>query len=88
MLDVLFVTQAKGNKQADKRVKCPAVPVCVFHPEAVCSQPDRKQEKWSREMRDDQSDAQISTFTVARGDRPVKTKCDLIADMSPVCVWG
>ncbi len=41
MLDVFFVTQAKVNKQADKRAKYPAVPVYVFHPEAVCSQPDR-----------------------------------------------
>lgn len=37
-------------------------------------------------MRTDQSDAHISTVTVAHGDRPVQTKCDVIADMIPVCV--
>lgn len=83
MLDVPFVKHMKGNKQAVKRAKCPAVPVCVFHPAAVCSEPDREQD---REMRADQSDAHISTVTIAHEDRPVKTKCDVIADMSPVCV--
>jgi len=45
----------KGNKQAVKRAKSPAVPVCVFHPAAVCSEPDREQNREAIERDDSRS---------------------------------
>jgi len=60
----------------------------VFFTLRLCAvnQTESKTERQSREMIADHFDAHISTVTIAHVDRPVKTKCNVIADMSPVCI--